>query len=329
MSTITLGVIFVVSLIALVKGADWLLDSAEKIGVHFGLPPFIVGVLITGIGTSLPEFASSIAAIADGAKDIVIANVVGSNIANILLVIGISAVAGRRLIISKNLIDLELPLLAISTVLFLGVASDQFVSHGEGLLLVVAYIIYLTYTLLSRGPTESFIINKGKEIEAKLEKYQRRMLYIFIKPFFVFKDYIFLILGVILLTTGAEYMVKSVIGFSEYFHIAVGVVSITAIAIGTSLPELLVSLRAVRKKKYDVSVGNILGSNAFNTLMIAGIPGAAATLPIDEKTFMVGIPVMAAATLIFVISGISQRIHHWEGMLYIVLYIFFLTKLFV
>ncbi|OIO31914.1 hypothetical protein AUJ44_03615 [Candidatus Nomurabacteria bacterium CG1_02_47_685] len=321
-------IIFIISLAALVKGADLLLDSAEKIGVHFGLSPFVIGVLITGIGTSLPELASSIAAVMHGASEVVAANVVGSNIANILLVIGISAVVGRQIIVSKNLIDLELPLLAISTALFLGVAFDGFVSRGEATILILAYIVYLTYTLFSREPSESFVISKGKEIEEKLEKYQQRALYFFIKPFFVFKDYIFLIFGIILLLTGAQYAIEAVLTLSDIFGIAVGVISITAIAVGTSLPELLVSIRAARKKKYDISVGNILGSNAFNALMIIGIPGVAATLPLDEKTLLIGLPVMTVATLLFIISGISQKIHHWEGMLYIIFYIFFLMKLF-
>jgi len=150
--------IFVLSLLVLVKGADWLLDSAEKIGVHFSLSPFVIGVLITGIGTSLPELAAGIAAVFQGAPEIVVANAVGSNMANILLVIGISAIVGGRLVITKNLIDLELPLLAISTVLFLGVVYDGIVTQLESLFLVVTYTIYLVYTVLNRGEKEASFV---------------------------------------------------------------------------------------------------------------------------------------------------------------------------
>lgn len=321
--------IFVVSLVILVKGADWLLDSAEKIGTHFGLSPFVIGVLLTGIGTSLPELASGIAAVFQGVTEIVVANAVGSNMANILLVIGVAAVVGGRLIITKNLIDLELPLLAISTVLFLGVVYDGSVTQLEALFLVLAYTIYLIYTVLNRGKEEvGFVSSMEREIEERITKYKKRWGFMFVKPFFVFKDYIILALGAVMLFFGAKYLIEAVIVISGEIGIATSVISITAVAIGTSLPELLVSIKAVRKKKYETAVGNILGSNAFNALMVVGIPGIVTTLLLDEKTLLIGVPVMALATLLFIISGISRTIHNWEGMMYLVVYVFFIMKLF-
>jgi len=331
-------VIFIISLVILVKGADWLLDSAEKIGTHFGLSPFVIGVLITGIGTSLPELASGIAAVFEGATEIVVANAVGSNMANILFVIGIAAVVGGRLVITKNLIDLELPLLAISTVLFLGVVYDGVVTQLEAFFLVLTYVIYLIYTVLNRGKQEEgFVSSMEREIEERITKYKQKFGFVFVKPFFVFKDYIIFILGAVMLTIGAKYLIESVIFISNEIGITTGVISITAVAIGTSLPELLVSIKAVRKKKYEIAVGNIheiavgniLGSNAFNALMVVGIPGIVTTLFLDDKTLLIGVPVMALATLLFIISGISRTIHNWEGMMYLVVYIFFIVKLFV
>ncbi len=322
-------IVFIVSLVVLVKGADWLLGSAENIGIHFGLSPFVIGVLITGVGTSLPELASSIAAVFQGANEIVVANAVGSNIANILLVIGVSAIVGRRLIIAKNLIDLELPLLAISTVLFLGVVYDGTVERFEAIFLVVAYTIYLIYTVLNKGkPDKGFVGTMEKAAEEMIQEYKSKFLYKFIKPIVLLKDYIFLVLGVVALSFGAKYLIDSVIELSSMFGIATSVISITAVAIGTSLPELLVSVKAVLKKKYEVSVGNILGSNAFNALMVVGLPGIVAPLMLDGKTLLIGVPFMALVTLLFIISGISKRIHNWEGMMYLVLYLFFIMKLF-
>jgi len=322
--------IFIASLAVLVKGADWLLESAEKIGMHFGLSPFVIGVLITGIGTSLPELASSIAAVFQGANEIVVANAVGSNMANILLVIGISAVVGGRLVITKNLIDLELPLLAISTVLFLGVVYDGLVTQLEAFFLVLAYTIYLVYTVLNRGEggETGVVSSMERGIEERVAKYKQNFGFMLMKPFFVFKDYIMLVLGALLLFLGAKYLIESVIVISGEIGIATSVISITAVAIGTSLPELLVSIKAVLKKKYETSVGNILGSNAFNALMVVGIPGIATSLTLDEKTLFIGVPVMALATLLFIISGISRTIHNWEGMMYLVVYVFFIVKLF-
>ena len=321
--------IFIFSLIVLVKGADWLLESAEKIGMHFGLSPFVIGVLITGIGTSLPELASSISAVFQGANEIVVANAVGSNMANILLVIGISAVVGGRLVITKNLIDLELPLLAISTVLFLGVVYDGVVTQIEAFFLVLAYTIYLIYTVLNKGKNdEGTVSSMEREIEARIKKYRQKFGFALMKPFFVFKDYIILVFGALALFLGAKYLIESVIAISGEIGIGIGVISITAVAIGTSLPELLVSVKAVLQKKYEMSVGNILGSNAFNALMVVGIPGIASSLTLDDKTLLIGVPVMALATLLFIISGISRTIHNWEGMMYLVVYVFFIMKLF-
>jgi cation:H+ antiporter len=322
--------IFVASLLVLVVGADWLLESAEKIGMHFGLSPFVIGVLITGIGTSLPELASSLSAVFQGANEIVVANAVGSNIANILLVIGISAVVGRRLVITKNLIDLELPLLAISTVLFLGVVYDGVVTETEALFLVLAYTIYLVYTVLNKGEGDDVgtISSMEREIEERITKYKQKFGFILMRPFFIFKDYIMLILGASALFVGAKYLIESVIAISGEIGIATSVISITAVAIGTSLPELLVSIKAVLKKKYETSVGNILGSNAFNALMVVGVPGVFTSLTLDDKTLYIGVPVMALATLLFIISGISRTIHNWEGMMYLVVYVFFILKLF-
>ncbi|GMQ95552.1 MAG: calcium/sodium antiporter [Patescibacteria group bacterium] len=322
-------IVFIISLAVLVKGADWLLESAEKIGLHLGLSPFVVGVLIVGIGTSLPELAASISAVFKGVEEIVVANAAGSNISNILLVIGVSAIVGRRLTTVKNLIDVELPLLAISTVLFLGVVYDGLVERWEAVLLVGSYVIYFLYTILSKEEKEeSFLVKKGREIEEELKEYKHMFGFRFIRPLVAFRDYFLLILGAALLFVGAKYLIDSMIALSGELNIATTAISLSAVALGTSLPELVVSIRAVLKKKYEMSVGNILGSNAFNALMVVGIPGIATTLLLDEVTLTVGVPIMALATLLFVISGISKTIHSWEGMMYLMFYVFFMVKIF-
>ncbi|HBR80144.1 MAG: Na+/Ca+ antiporter, CaCA family [Candidatus Uhrbacteria bacterium GW2011_GWF2_44_350] len=307
-------IVFVVSLAALVKGADWFLSSAEKVGLAVGLSPFIVGVTIVGAGTSLPELFSSLAAVLSGASEIVAANAIGSNIANILLIVGISALVGRRLMVSKDLIDLDLPLLAISTVLLLGVVWDKQVTWPEAVLLLITYGIYLLYTILHKEDAE-----EGKK--TKKEK-------ILVRPKFFAKDFVLLSVGILGLVFGAKYLIDSVIGLSEIFSIGTGVIAITAVAVGTSLPELLVSVKAVRKGKSEIALGNIFGSNIFNGLVVVGIPGLFKTLVLDEPTFMIGVPALALTTLLFVISGISRRIHIWEGAFFLMVYVLFLAKLF-
>jgi cation:H+ antiporter len=306
-------IVFVISLAVLVKGADWLLSSAEKIGLVAGLSPFIIGVTIVGLGTSFPELISSLVAVFKNVTEIVPANAIGSNIANILLVVGIASIVGRRLTVSKSLIDLDLPLLAISTVLFLGVVWDKQVTFFESLLLLVAYGVYLLYTIMHKDDEDLPGEKKDKPSA---------------RPKLVVMDFVFLGLGIIGLVLGAKYLVDSVIKLSEIINIGAGAIAITAVAIGTSLPELLVSIKAAKQGKSEVALGNIFGSNVFNILVVIGIPGLIKTLHLDQATFAIGVPTMALATLLFVISGISRRIHMWEGAFYLLLYVLFVAKLF-
>ncbi|MDD4975511.1 MAG: calcium/sodium antiporter [Bacteriovorax sp.] len=319
-------IIFIVSLAALVKGADWLLVNAEKIGLSFGLSPFLIGVVIVGVGTSFPELISSSVAVFRGVTEVPIANAVGSNIANILLIVGISAVIARKLVVTKNLIDLDLPLLSIGTVLLLGTIMDRQVTRGEAILLVVAYLIYLLHTILHKEEPDDIALLPSRKERRKHMKIVKEDP--FEKPKIGFKEIFFLILGIACLVIGAKYLIEAMINLSTILNIATGVITITAVAFGTSLPELMVSVKAAWQRKSDVALGNIFGSNVFNALVVVGFPGLFKTLTVDEKTFLIGVPAMALATLIFVISGISRKIHIWEGLLYLVMYALFIVKLF-
>jgi len=322
-------IIFIVSLAVLVKGADWLITSAEKIGLALGLSPFIVGVTIVGVGTSFPELISSFVAVFKDVPDIVAANAIGSSIANILLIVGISAVIAKQLMVTKSLIDLDLPLLAISTVLLLGVVWDKQITFGESLLMLVTYGIYLLYTVLHKDTEDT------GEIAEFLPSRQERRKHIaahnkeeFTRPTLVAKDFILLIVGILGLVFGAKYLIDALVNLSAMLNIATGVIAITAVAVGTSLPELLVSAKAALQKKSEIALGNIFGSNVFNVLVVIGLPGLFRVLPVDSQTFTIGVPTMSLATLLFVISGISRRIHMWEGAFYLSVYVLFIAKLF-
>jgi len=322
-------IVFIISLGVLVKGADWLITSAEKIGLALGLSPFIVGVTIVGVGTSFPELISSFVAVFKDVPDVVAANAIGSSIANILLIVGVSAVIGRRLIVTKSLIDLDLPLLAISTVLLLGIVWDKQITFGESLLMLVTYGIYLLYTVLHKDTEDT------GEIAEFLPSRQERRKHIaahkkeeFTRPKLVAKDFILLVVGILGLVFGAKYLIDALVNLSAMLNIATGVIAITAVAVGTSLPELLVSAKAALQKKSEIALGNIFGSNVFNALVVIGLPGLFRVLPVDNQTFAIGVPTMALATLLFVISGISRRIHMWEGAFYLSVYVLFVAKLF-
>lgn len=301
--------VFIASLLSLVKGADFLLGSAERIGKYFKLPAFVIGALIVGVGTSLPELASSVAAVLSGEGEIVVANAVGSNIANILLVAGLSAIVGRKIVSTKNLVNIEISLLMLSTVLFLGVAYDGIITQLEAALVTISFIVYFSYLLFHR---------EDVDVQAAGEPVDKVLV----------TDYALLVGGSILLGLGANYLIESVIEISTIFNISPGVISISAIAVGTSLPEILVSVKAVLRGQTDMAFGNVFGSNVFNMLMIVGTVGIFTNLPIDERTLIVGLPMLAVSTIAFIVSSMSMRIYMWEGFMFLVLYLFFMLKVF-
>ncbi len=304
-------VVFALALVALVQGASYLIAGAEQIGRFFKLPSFVIGALIVGIGTSLPEVASSLAAVFAGENDIVVSNAVGSNIANILLVAGLAAVVGRKIVSTKNLLDVEVPLLLISSALFLGVVFDGVVTGVEAVLLFGGFLVYLSYLLLH--PDESKV-SEEEEVEEV--------------DTLVAMDFVRLVGGGIALVFGAQYLIDSVTFMSTTFNIATGVIAISAVAVGTSLPEIIVSVTAVLRGKTDLAFGNVFGSNVFNILMMVGFVGLFDTLTTDHQTYTIGLPVFAAVTVVFIISAMSKRIFIWEGLMFLLVYVFFMMKIF-
>lgn len=322
--------IFILSLALLVKSADWLVESSEKIALALKISPFIIGVTIVAIGTSFPELASSLAATLKGETEVVAANVIGSNIFNILFIVGLSAVVAGRLIVKRSLIDLDSPLLAASTALLLFICADRKISFGEGILLCLAFLVYLLYSVFQRRGTEEETAEVVEVLPSRIERREKEAK-IEVKPAepekLSFKVFLFLIIGIVGLIIGADYAIESMMKISEIAKISSSLIAIIALAAGTSLPELFVSVRAAAQKKYEISLGNIFGSNVFNALVVAGIPALIRPLAIDALTFSIGLPFLVVATLLFVISGISRRIHIWEGAMYILIYILFIVKL--
>lgn len=309
--------IFLISLVVLITGSAVFLRQAEKLGVALGMPAFIIGVFIVGVGTSLPELASGIAAVLNGATEIVTANAIGSNIANTMLVVGILGVIGGRLVITKDLLDAELPFFVTSTVIFLGIVANGSVSTIEAMLLFSLYVIYIAYLFTHDQDIDTVVSEKREEIEHAERKH--------------YKDGIYAtglgILGLVGVLGGAHALITSATAIAELLSVAPGLVSISAIALGTSLPELSVSLRALQQNKVDLAIGNIFGSNAFNILLAVGIPGLLTPLALDVQTFTVGVPILAASAFIFFVLGMARKIYRWEGLMFLVFYLFFMIKL--
>lgn len=309
--------ILVVSLAVLVKASDYFTDAAETVGVFMRLPPFIIGVTIVAIGTSLPELVSSLVSVFKGAPEIVVGNVVGSNIANIFLILGLAAIIGRGLKIDFELIHVDLPLLAASAFLLGITLWDGMFTFAEGLVCLAGLAIYLVYTVRSERA------HKDKEIKAETKsdiKNRRR------RP--KWTTWFVLVLSTFFIYLGAEYTVESVIRLSALVGIGTELIAVSAVAFGTSLPELVVSVQAARKGKPEIAVGNILGSNIFNSFAVMGIPALFMDLPVPKSILSFSLPMMIIATLMYFFITQDRHISKWEGWMLLLFYVVFIGKLF-
>ncbi|MAG15694.1 conjugal transfer protein TraR [Candidatus Woesearchaeota archaeon] len=308
--------IFIASLIVLVKASDYFTDSAEKIGLYFGLPAFIVGVTIVAIGTSLPELVSSIFAVLNHSSEIVVGNVVGSNITNIFLILGIAAIIGKKVNVTYELIHVDLPMLIGSSFLLTLTIWDGVFTLPEALLCISGVFLYLVYTLSIEKK------HKDTEIKKEMKGFLKK------RKKLDWKALIVLVVSVFFIYIGANYTVESVINLSEALSIGKEIIAVSAVALGTSLPELMVTVSAARKGKPEMAVGNILGSNIFNSFAVMGIPALIGTLVIPSSILTFGLPMMLAATLLYFFITQDREITQWEGWMLVIFYVFFIGKVF-
>jgi len=294
--------LFVVSLAVLVFASDWFIAAAEKIGLSLGISPFVIGVTIVAFGTSLPELATSIAGIYTGASDVVIGNVIGSNITNILLVLGLTAFVGKGIELNFNVMHNDMPMLFASAFILYFMIQDLCVTKIEAVILLVLLAVFLINSMKS-GKDENHVRDK---IELKTWAY--------------------LILGGVLVYFGAKYTLVAMMEISKMAGVSTYILSVTGVALGTSLPEVVVSIAAARRGQHAIAVGNVLGSNIFNTYAVIGIPSILKTIEIPEGTLMFGAPAMVAVTILFGMVCLSKKISKWEGMTLLVFYVFFLVQ---
>lgn len=311
MSLFIWTIIFLVSLFVLIKSSDYFTDYAEKVGLFFGLSPFIIGVTIVAVGTSLPELASSIVAVLQGSSEIVVGNVIGSNIANICLVLGIAAIIGKKIKTAHELIHIDLPFLVGSSFLLAATIWDGIFTMPESLLFLSGMVVYAFYTISTK--------KKDKKISEDKSKKKKRLEWKTLAVFVVSSIFIYL---------GAKYTVESIIKLSQILNIGAEVIAISAVALGTSLPELAVTISATKKGKPELAVGNVLGSNIFNTFAVMGIPGLIGTIAVPESILNFGLPVMLMATLMYFFITQDKEITKWEGWLLILFYVFFIGNIF-
>ena len=295
------------SIFVLVKSADYFTESAEKIGLYFKLPPFVVGITIVSIGTSLPELVTSVFAMLDKESSIVAGNVIGSNIANIFLVLGISSIISKGLFTEHDIMKVDLPILAASAFFMFMASQDGIFDFKEGILSIIGLIVYMIYASKSKK------MNFDNIMIEKLE----------------LKTPIILILSIIFVNLSAKYTIINVIEISKALSIATSAIAASVVAFGTSLPELMVSINAAKKGNLEMSIGNVIGSNIFNTFGIAGVASLVGNITIDEKTLSLSFPVMISATLLIVFALQNKAMSKWVGYIFVLFYVIYIMELFI
>ena len=298
-------VIFIISVAALVWASDKFIDAADSIGKFLRLPSFIIGVLLVGIGTSLPELVTSIVAVTDNSSEIVVGNVFGSNIANMFLVFGAATLFSKSFVIQHDIMKTDLPFLMLATGYISIAVMDLQFTFGEGIICLIMLLLYL-YRSLKDGAIESIIEEKTH------------------KPTNL--DWILILLTPIAIFFSSEFLIKSIKEIAEYIGVGNEIVASTAVALGTSLPELLVTIQAGRKGQNELAVGNVLGSNLFNILAVMGIPSMISTLIIPSSIISFTLPMLIMSALIFMIIAQAKKVYRIYGFLFILMYIYFNLK---
>ncbi|HCL58128.1 MAG TPA: sodium:proton exchanger [Spirochaetia bacterium] len=311
--------ILIAGFFPLIYGANFLVDSASSIAKRHNIPNMVIGLSIVAFGTSAPELVVNLFASVEGSSQIALGNILGSNIFNILGILGISALV-YPLTVKTNTTWIEIPLSLMSAVLIFFTANDAFfekrsfseISFIDGIVYLFLFIIFLAYifNLMKQG-------NFEEEIEIKEYK----------TPMSVFLFFS----GLILLVAGSKMIVYGASGFAKTLGISERIIALTIISAGTSLPELATSFMAARKKNVDLAVGNIVGSNIFNVFLILGISALVNPLALQpESHFDILVNIFSSLLLfIFVFTGKGRKIDRWEGGVFLSLYIAYITYLII
>lgn len=301
----------------LIWGADMLVDGASSLAKKYNVPSIVIGLTVLSFGTSSPEFFINVFASAHHSSFITLGNVIGSNIFNVLLILGISAII-FPLNIKSNTVWMEVPLSLLSALVAVVAANDLFldnnqmmISRVDGIMMLFFFIIFIVYNI--------GIFRKGNsEIDYAIKDLSRK------------KAWIYLILGLALLIAGGQLIVFSAENFSHSIGIPERVVALTLVSLGSSLPELATSIAAAKKKNIDLAVGNIIGSNIFNIFFILGTsalinPVRVAQSSNQDLFFNVFISILV---FIFIFTGKGRRIDRKEGAILVAIYVFYFGFIF-
>lgn len=298
-------------LTVLVVGAEIMVRGAVRIAASYGVSSLIIGLTVVAFGTSAPELAVSVQASIDGKPDLAVGNVVGSNICNVLLILGLSAMV-TPLIVKRQLIRFDVPLMIGVSVLFLIFALDFTISRFEGGVLFAGICMY-TLFLLRYGGKESVAVVEEYEKEFGPHSPPRRWM-----------DFVLLLGGLGMLVAGSQSLVDGAVGIARWLGVGELIIGLTIVAIGTSLPEIATSIVAAFKGERDIAVGNVVGSNLFNILSVLGLTGLVAPggIRVSPSALAFDIPIMVAVAVVCLpIFFTHFEISRWNGCLFFAYYV--------
>ena len=314
----TTYIFFILGFFILIKGADILINGSVSVAKKFKISSIVIGLTIVAFGTSMPELIVNIFASAQGKTEIAIGNILGSNIVNILFILGISAVI-YPITANKNTVLKEIPF-SLLAIVVLGIMANDIIIDGQifssitridGLILISFLIIFLYY-----------IFGITKSVEDIVEKDE-------IKVFSYSKAVFYIILGIVGLIVGGKWIVDGAVEIAKFFNISESLIGLTIIAIGTSLPELATSAVAAYKKQSDIAIGNIVGSNIFNIFFVLGVSAIIRPLPFNDNLNKdIAMTIFASVILLLMMFiGKKRIIKRWQGIFMIIVYIGYIVFL--
>ena len=301
--------LLIIGFIILIKGADIFVDGASSVAGNFKVSKMLIGLTIVAFGTSAPEFAVSVKSLISGSGDMVLGNVIGSNILNILLILGVSSMF-HSLKVKDNTVKKELPITLLMTAIFIVLLSDKLFDKGfnntftrsDGIVIILFFLVFVYYLIkMARNK-----IDKSQD-----EKYMSMK-----------KAILFTILGIAGIIIGSNLVVENASAMARAIGISESMVALTIVALGTSLPELVTSITATRKGEYDIAIGNVVGSNIFNIGMVIGAPIALfGGIQQFSINYIDLITMIASAFLLFVFSYNDRKISKFEGSIFLIMFV--------
>jgi cation:H+ antiporter len=312
-------VMIIAGFVVLVFGADWLVKGASRLALAAGITPLVVGLTVVAFGTSAPELAVSVTSALSGDADLAVGNVVGSNIANVLLILGVSALVAP-LVVHQQLIRLDVPIMVGASVLFYVLAVDGNLSLWDGALLsgcVIAYVVFLIVE--SRAEKNVAVLAEYDELTEEASH-----------PHSAIANVAWLLVGMIGLVAGSQLLVIGAVSVATTLGVSELVIGLTVLAIGTSLPELATSIIAAYKGERDIAVGNVVGSNIFNLLSVLGFTGIASLgqVPVSADAIRVDIPIMIGVALLCLpIFRGGYEITRAKGAVFLGAYVYYVVYL--